>query len=218
MAIRSRLSSLARNVFRKERNELDLDEEVRGFVELLAAEKIKSGMSARDARRQAMIETGGTEQVKEQVREVRAGAFFETLLQDLRYGLRQLRRSPGFTAVAVVTLALGIGANTAIFSVVNAVLLRPLPYPDSDRLVVIWQTYREFPKVQVSGPALMDWRDQSRSFDQVGAYRIEGGYNLTGRGVSPLVRPSIPVRQESQSLGWTFSLRPALGVNRTSRE
>jgi putative ABC transport system permease protein len=143
MAILSRLSSLARNLFRKERVERELDEEVRAYVELLTAEKIKSGMSEKEARRQAMIEAGGVEQVKEQVREARLGTFFETLLQDLRYGLRQLRRSPGFTAVSVLTLAVGIAANSAIFSVYNAVALRPIQAREPGRLVNIFRTTAE---------------------------------------------------------------------------
>jgi predicted permease len=214
MAIRSRLSSLVRNIVRKERNEHELDEEVHGYVELLTAEKIKSGMSANEARRQAMIETGGTEQVKERVREVRAGAFFETLLQDVRYGLRQLRRSPGFTAIAVLTLALGIGANTAIFSVVNAVILRPLPYPASDRLV--WIT-EEVPalKAELAGSAdYLDWRDQNQTLDGITAYDESASFNMTGRGTPARVHAA----QVSANFFPTLGVSPQLGRGFTSEE
>ncbi len=104
------------------------------------------------------------------------------LLQDLKYGLRMLGKNPGFTAVAVVTLALGIGANTAIVSVVNAVLLHSLPYKDPSHLVMIWETYREFPKVWPSVPNFIDWREQNDVFDAVGAYRIGSGFTVTGQG------------------------------------
>src|SRR5947208_7712957 len=132
-----RIASFFRNLLRKRGIEQALDDELKSAVELLAQEKMKQGLSHPEARRQAVIELGGVEQVKEEVRAIRPGMFLETFAQDLRHTVRILRKSPGFTTVAVLTLALGIGATTAMFSVVDGVLLRPLPYPHAESLVEV---------------------------------------------------------------------------------
>src|SRR5262252_7489900 len=114
MPLLPRLSSLWRNLFHKARREQELTEEIDAYLEMLIEQKIKDGLDPAEARRAALIELGGGEQVKEKVREARAGHFIETLWRDLRYGLQMLGRNPGFAAAAVLSLALGIGANTAI--------------------------------------------------------------------------------------------------------
>jgi predicted permease len=131
----TRLRSLWRNLIQRPQVERDLDDELRATLELLADEKVRSGMRPDDARRAARLELGSSESLKDDVRDVRAGALLDVLVQDLRFTLRLFRRSPGFTAIAILTLALGIGANAAIFGVVKSVLIDALPYADADRLV-----------------------------------------------------------------------------------
>jgi putative ABC transport system permease protein len=178
--ILSRILNLSRNLFRKRAVEQALDDELRSSVEVLTREKMKDGVPASLARREALIELGGVEQVKEQTREVRAGHLLETLWQDVRYGARLLRKSPGFTAVAVLTLALGIGANTAIFSVVDAVLLRPLPFSHAERLVSV--TSAQLPHMrgrEASYPDFLDWRERNHTFEQMSVFRTEN-FTLVG--------------------------------------
>jgi putative ABC transport system permease protein len=163
----NRLTSLCRNLFARPRVERDLDDELRSYLDQLTEEKRAAGMGAAEARRAARVELGGLEQVKEEVRQVRTGQMLQEFLQDLRYGLRTLRKNPGFTLVAVLALALGIGANTAMFSVAYGILLRPLPYAGADRVAVVYMNYfpRDFKFGTMCIRDYLMWKENNRAFE-----------------------------------------------------
>lgn len=150
MKLWSRIASTLRNLFRKRRVEKQLHDELHAYVDMLIDERIATGMSPSEARRSVQAEVGGVEQVKQAVRDRRAGSGLERLWSDARFGMRQLWRNPGFTGTVVVTLALSIGANTAIFSLVNALMLKSLPYSHPEQMGTIY--------VHVTGPGAFDGR------------------------------------------------------------
>lgn len=199
-----------RALFRRQRMEAELDEELRAHFERQVEKYVQSGLTRQEAARRSRVEFGGLDQVKEECRDARGVNFVETLLQDLRYGLRQLRRSPGFTTVALLTLALGIGANTAIFSVVNSVLLRPLAYRESQQLYLIQeivpQMAKFYPLLSANLPDFRIWQRHCHSFESI-AVAEPTNADLTGAGETEQI-PGVPA---SANLFDVLGVVPALG-------
>ncbi|HME00955.1 MAG TPA: ABC transporter permease [Terriglobia bacterium] len=197
-----------RSLLRRSKLEHDLDDELRFHLEMRTTENLATGMSPEEARQAASRSFGGVAQFKEECRDMKTLAVFENLLQDSRYGLRALGKNPGFTVVAVLTLALGVGANTAIFSIINGVFLRPLPYPEPDRLVFAlsgWQHYGWDDAARVRD--LLFWTEHSRSFESLGLYQANSGFNLVAGGQPRYVQGTLVSDGLFRSLGVT----PAVG-------
>jgi putative ABC transport system permease protein len=203
-----KVRSLLRNLFLSRGVEAELDQEVHSHLELLIAENIRAGMTPREAERAARVELGGIEQVKEDVRERQMGNWLRSVFSDCRYGFRQLRKNAGATAVMVFTLALAIGATTAIFSVVYGVLLRPLPYPDANRIMAVFEITSEGRPSRLADPNFDDFRDQNRSFQAMAKY-ADGVVSVSG-AAQPTRTTVAAVTPDFLNV---FGIQPILGRN-----
>jgi predicted permease len=172
-----------RALLHRHKIESELDSELRFHLESQIESNIRAGMSPESARQSALREFGAVALAKEECRDERGTQFLEQLWQDVRFGARMLRKNPGFTAVAILTLALGIGANTAVFSVVEGVVLAPLPYYQPDRLVAVWESNYHAPEMDTSYPDFQDWQRDAQSFQEMGAFTSQD-YNLTSPGTA----------------------------------
>jgi predicted permease len=205
--LRALVARLA-GLFRKDRRERELAAEMDSHLQMHIEDNLRAGMSPEDARREAYMKLGGVEQTKENYRERRGFPLVETFLQDSRYASRMLSKSPGFTAVAVLTLALGIGANTAIFSVVNGVVLKPLPYRQPDRLMSLFLHGRGLDRGVMGVSDFLALDERQKVFEQVAAFSPSTtGFTLTGLG-SPQMIPGTSVTSDFFSV---LGIQPVLG-------
>jgi len=202
MPFASLIRGTVRALTRTEALDRELDEELQSYLELLVDEKTRNGMDAARARREALIELGGVEQVKAAVRHSRHGAAVDSLVRDVRHAGRMMRNKPGFTVVVVLTLALGIGANTALFSTVNAALIRDIPFADADRLVAADKTRDGVPMGPVSRLDYFDISDAATSFEGLAAY-VTWESTVTGEAAPEVVGLMLA----------TWNLLPVLGVD-----
>jgi putative ABC transport system permease protein len=201
-----RLSKFIRNLTRRRKVESDLSDEVTSYVDLSTQRKIREGLGERDARRAALVELGGAEQVKELVREARAGHFVETRLQDVRFAFRTLRKAPVFSLTVVLVLALGIGSTALMFTIVNSVLLKGPPFPQADRLVMLWQDLPQEKRVSFSAREYTIWSQQTQLFENLAAM-TGSGFTITGRG-----EPEMAIGQfVTPSFFQALRIAPALG-------
>jgi hypothetical protein len=193
-------------MFWRKRKPSDFAAEIQAHLELEAEQLKEQGLSEEEARMAARRAFGNVTRAEERFYESGRWLWWDHLAQDLRFGLRMLARNPGFTAVAVLTLALSIGANTALFSVVNGVLLKPLPYWQPDRLVALYGRNATFTETSISYPNFLDWVRDNRSFSSLSAYRADE-FNLTGMGEAERV----PAEMISASLFQLLGVKPVIG-------
>ncbi len=192
----------------------DLEEEIRAHLAIEEAENVAAGIEREEARHQARRRFGNVTLAEERSRDMWKWTTIETLWMDIAYALRQLRRNPGFAVVAVLTLALGVGANTAIFSVVNAVLLRPLPFADPERLVDARET-EEAPGTYPVNPAdYLDWQAQNRTLEAISVYSWTSNVSMAGPGEAA----SAAVTQVQGNFFRTLGIAPAMGRSFTKGE
>jgi predicted permease len=197
-----------RSILRRRRHEEELEEEIREHLARQIAERRKAGLSEAEAERAARRDLGNIEQAKEQVRDGHPGAWLDQLQRDLRFGVRSMTRRPGFTCLAVLTIAIGIGATTAIFSVADSVLFKPLPFPDADRLVAVWEARPNMnrPRMEAAPLNYVDWAREAESFEALAAY-FHDASDLTGTGI-PEQLPFAGVTPNFMSM---LGVRPLLG-------
>ena len=201
--LRMRFRSLAK----RKRVETELDKELRYHMQRQTEENIAAGMNAREAREAASRMFGGVTQIEEECRDMRQTQYLENFLQDLRYAVRMLGKSPSFTLVIVLTLALSIGANSAIFSVIDGVLLKPLPYPQADRIARVFYKSAEYPKFPVNPWDFLDFRARNRSFENFAMY-THADVQLSGTGGDPVKLSAFRI---SSGYFRVLGLRPARG-------
>ena len=216
MSLISGLRARLRSLFHAAATEADLDDEIRFHIERETEKNLRSGMSPEEALRRARLAFGSLRRMREEHRESRGNGWLEDALADARYGFRALLRNPVIATTAVLTLALGIGANTAIFSVVSAVILRPLPFPASDRLMKLSEDNAEEGwHQQVVAPAnFLDWKARVHAFQDVAAYTPGGHTTLTGQG-DPVMLHNANV---SGSFFQVLGVPPARGRGFTEEE
>src|SRR5690348_3117833 len=203
------------SLFNGRRQEQEMSDEFESHLQMHMEDNLRAGLSPEEARRQALIKLGGLDQTKERYRDRQGVPMLETLMQDVRYAGRMLRKNPGFTVVAVLTLALGIGANTAMFSVIDAVILRPLPYKDPDRLVLIKE---RIPMVgplpiTVCAPDVIEFQRENTVFESVAAFRF-GQSDLSGEAEPERVNAD----RVNANLFSLLGIQPVIGRTFTADE
>ena len=205
------ISARLHGLLRREAVIGDIDEEMRLHLQMVVEENVERGMAPEEARRAALRSFGNFDKIRERAWEVRGGGGIETFLQDVRYGARLLARNKAFTTVAVLTLALGIGANTAIFSVVNELLLRPLPFPEAERIVLLWEISPV--GVHQNNTSVFNfraWRERSTAFESMAAF-ADQRLNLTGNHPSEGDPEQVAVQFATPELFRVLRVEPILG-------
>src|SRR5215475_6754186 len=216
MRWRQELTFIIRRLVHRRRAERELDEEIRVHLEMETARNVADGMSPEEARLAARRSFGSVALAKEDSRAMWGLGSLEILWQDLRYGARMLLKRKVFTIVAALTLALGIGANTAVFSVISAVLIRPLPFAEADQLVMIWETQPDVRGPVGTYPDFLDWRAQAQSFQGIAAFSNKQYDRAELTGHSETINAQ--GMMVSQDLFPLLGLKPILGRNFLTEE